>query len=138
MLTDRPTASPQKGIVLREAPTDRSYSNAHAVLLSEFRTEFLNGAQRSVNRKVQGSNPWSGANFVERDSIGHPASAAYIRCTSFRPAGAPNPSSANVLSFAAIHARAFEVNESSAGGPGLFVNQRAGQRARLWLRSVLP
>ncbi len=31
--------------------------------LSEFRPPFLNGVQRSVNRKVQGSNPWSGANF---------------------------------------------------------------------------
>jgi hypothetical protein len=31
------------------------------VLLSEFQAPFLNGVQRSVNRKVQGSNPWSGA-----------------------------------------------------------------------------
>src|SRR5712691_4553961 len=34
----------------------------HAVALSEFEPLFLNGVQRSVNRKVQGSNPWSGAN----------------------------------------------------------------------------
>jgi hypothetical protein len=31
------------------------------VALSEFEPLFLNGVQRSVNRKVQGSNPWSGA-----------------------------------------------------------------------------
>ncbi len=34
----------------------------HSVALSEFEPPFLNGMQRSVNRKVQGSNPWSGAN----------------------------------------------------------------------------
>jgi len=33
----------------------------HSAALSEFRPLFLNGMQRSVNRKVQGSNPWSGA-----------------------------------------------------------------------------
>jgi hypothetical protein len=33
----------------------------YSVPLSEFEPLFLNGAQRSVNRKVQGSNPWSGA-----------------------------------------------------------------------------
>jgi len=31
---------------------------------SEFGTLFLNGLHRSVNRKVQGSNPWSGANLL--------------------------------------------------------------------------
>jgi len=36
----------------------------HSAVLSEFGPPFLNGAQRSVNRKVQGSNPWSGANLV--------------------------------------------------------------------------
>jgi hypothetical protein len=48
----------------------RQYSNArdnhgkrrHSAALSEFEPRFLNGVQRSVNRKVQGSNPWSGAN----------------------------------------------------------------------------
>jgi hypothetical protein len=30
---------------------------------SEYDLAILNGAQRSVNRKVQGSNPWSGGNF---------------------------------------------------------------------------
>src|SRR5712692_8782384 len=34
----------------------------HSAALSEYGVPFLNGAQRSVNRKVQGSNPWSGAN----------------------------------------------------------------------------
>ncbi len=33
----------------------------HSAALSEFGPRFLNGLQRSVNRKVQGSNPWSGA-----------------------------------------------------------------------------
>jgi len=32
--------------------------------LSELRAPFLNGAQRSVNRKVQGSNPCPGAKSV--------------------------------------------------------------------------
>ena len=31
--------------------------------LSEFRAPFLTEAGRSVNRKVQGSNPWSGPNL---------------------------------------------------------------------------
>ena len=34
----------------------------YSVALSEFAPAFLNGAQRSVNRKVQGSNPCPGAN----------------------------------------------------------------------------
>ena len=33
----------------------------HSAALSEFETPILNRPQRSVNRKVQGSNPWSGA-----------------------------------------------------------------------------
>jgi hypothetical protein len=33
----------------------------HSAALSELRLPFINRAQRSVNRKVQGSNPWSGA-----------------------------------------------------------------------------
>src|SRR5712692_30853 len=37
----------------------------HSPTLSEFRPRFLNGVERSVNRKVQGSNPWSGAKTVE-------------------------------------------------------------------------
>jgi len=36
----------------------------HSVALSELGTSFLNGAQRAVNRKVQGSNPWSGAKLM--------------------------------------------------------------------------
>ncbi len=39
----------------------------HSVALSEFEAPFLNGVQRSVNRKVQGSNPWSGA-ILKRES----------------------------------------------------------------------
>src|SRR4029077_19632639 len=34
----------------------------YSATLGEFRGPFLNGAQRSVNRKVQGSNPCPGAN----------------------------------------------------------------------------
>jgi hypothetical protein len=34
----------------------------YSAAFSEFRHLFLNGAQRSVNRKVQGSNPCPGAN----------------------------------------------------------------------------
>jgi hypothetical protein len=37
-------------------------SGGHSPALSEFRLLFLNEGRRSVNRKVQGSNPWSGAN----------------------------------------------------------------------------
>src|SRR5260370_23518731 len=33
----------------------------HSTACSEFGSPLLNGLQRSVNRKVQGSNPWSGA-----------------------------------------------------------------------------
>jgi hypothetical protein len=36
----------------------------HWAALSEFESPFLNERQRSVNRKVQGSNPWSGANCI--------------------------------------------------------------------------
>ncbi len=36
----------------------------HVVALSEFEQPVLNGLQRSVNRKVRGSNPRSGANLV--------------------------------------------------------------------------
>ena len=48
------------------------YSNAggkprHSAALREFRSQDLNGLQRSVNRKVQGSNPWPGAKY-ELDS----------------------------------------------------------------------
>jgi hypothetical protein len=38
-------------------------SRRYPAPLSEFEPLFLNGLQRSVNRKVQGSNPCSGANF---------------------------------------------------------------------------
>src|SRR6266851_8366074 len=37
----------------------------YSATLSEYRQPFLNGAQRSVNRKVQGSNPWSRAKSDE-------------------------------------------------------------------------
>src|SRR5260370_19812712 len=44
-------------------PTINDGKWRHSAALSEIRAVFLNGEQRSVNRKVQGSNPWSGANF---------------------------------------------------------------------------
>jgi len=52
--------------------------------LGECKSPFLNGAQRSVNRKVQGSNPWSGANCkFETDAVAHESLSPYILCTSF-------------------------------------------------------
>jgi hypothetical protein len=42
----------------------------HSAALSELGPPFLNGVQRSVNRKVQGSNPCSGAKS-EFDLLGH-------------------------------------------------------------------
>jgi len=33
----------------------------HSAALGEFEPLILSGVQRSLNRKVQGSNPWSGA-----------------------------------------------------------------------------
>ena len=41
----------------------------HSAALSEFIVVFLNGLQRSVNRKVQGSNPWSGAILMSHDIV---------------------------------------------------------------------
>src|SRR5437899_966183 len=41
----------------------------YSAALSEFESVFLNGPQRSVNRKVQGSNPWSGANLMSHDIV---------------------------------------------------------------------
>jgi hypothetical protein len=35
----------------------------YSAALSEFESPLLNGPQLSVNRKVQGSNPWSGASL---------------------------------------------------------------------------
>jgi hypothetical protein len=42
-------------------PTINHGKLRHSTALSELRPPFLTGAQRSVNREVQGSNPWSGA-----------------------------------------------------------------------------
>jgi hypothetical protein len=46
-------------------PAANGANRRHSAALSEIRALFLNAAQRSVNRKVQGSNPWSGAKSVE-------------------------------------------------------------------------
>jgi len=45
----------------------------HSTALREYEALFLNGLQRSVNRKVQGSNPWFGAKIefkVKRTRLG--------------------------------------------------------------------
>ena len=56
----------------------------HSAGLSEFKSQFLNGVQRAVNRKVQGSNPWSGAKSEFILTSAQQASAGpYILCTSF-------------------------------------------------------
>ena len=38
--------------------------------LGEFGPPFLDGRRRSVNRKVQGSNPWSGAKSKFESDVG--------------------------------------------------------------------
>src|SRR5712692_190505 len=55
-------------LILQQSESHRTATPAinhgkwrHSAALSEIRAVFLNGARRSVNRKVQGSNPWSGA-----------------------------------------------------------------------------
>jgi hypothetical protein len=53
----------------------------YTAALSEFRPAFLNGVQRSVNRKVQGSNPWSGAS-----SSFCPVSGSRRPCSNSKPA----------------------------------------------------
>jgi len=52
----------------------RRYSAAR----SEFGAPFLNGAQKSVNRKVQGSNPCSGAKPVYENCLWAPSAAAAL------------------------------------------------------------
>ena len=42
-------------------PALNSGKRRYPAALYEFESRFLKGPQRSVNRKVQGSNPWSGA-----------------------------------------------------------------------------
>jgi hypothetical protein len=46
------------------APVANGDSWRHSAALSEFRPGFLNGPQRSINRKVQSSNLCPGAKFV--------------------------------------------------------------------------
>jgi hypothetical protein len=50
-----------KKVIRTATPAISQGKRRHSEALSEFRAPFLNGAQRSVNRKVQGSNPWFGA-----------------------------------------------------------------------------
>jgi|SRR5216683_6691370 len=52
----------------------------HSAAFSELEPAFLNGLQRSVNRKVQGSNPWSGAKseYENRTAV-NPGLTAVVR-----------------------------------------------------------
>src|SRR6266542_3494252 len=48
----------------------------HSAARGEYEPRFLNGQQRSVNRKVQGSNPCPGASFrIKRRRV-----SLYVRC----------------------------------------------------------
>ena len=65
-------ARPLKMLMTREALKPLRTATAvpnranwwHPVLLSEFRPTFPNGQQRSVNHKVQGSNPCPEPNLI--------------------------------------------------------------------------
>ena len=65
-------------------PAAQGGKSWHAAASSEFRLAFLNGAQRSVNRKVQGSNPCPGAKSdLKFREVRRPDPWPYILCTSF-------------------------------------------------------
>ncbi len=83
ILTGYPTAAVGPRRTATPAINDGKWR--HSAALSEIRAVFLNGEQRSVNRKVQGSNPWSGANCkFETDPVAHegpePVHPLYIHC----------------------------------------------------------
>ncbi len=64
-------------------PVANGANRRHSAALSEFEPPFLNGVQRSVNRKVQGSNPCSGAKSeYESGEQPRPRSGDYISSTS--------------------------------------------------------
>jgi hypothetical protein len=63
------------------------------VALGELIRLFLNGVQPSVNRKVQGSNPWSGANFRMRFRGSRTGRLVVYFCTLSAPALAAIPAS---------------------------------------------
>jgi hypothetical protein len=50
-----------RGALRTATPAANGGIGQHSAAFSELGPVFLNGLQRSVNRKVQGSNPWSGA-----------------------------------------------------------------------------
>ena len=52
------------GSFFTATPTLNDVIRCHSALLSVFGPSFLSRVQRSVNHKVQGSNPCPGANFV--------------------------------------------------------------------------
>ena len=65
-----------KGPPIAATPVANDGTWRHSTTLREFRPPFLNGLRRSVNRKVQGSNPCPGANFrIQRRRI-----LLYRRC----------------------------------------------------------
>src|SRR5580700_8784590 len=55
-------AAHSEGVFCTATPTLNDVIRWYSALLSVFGPSFLNGVQRSVNRKVQGSNPCPGAN----------------------------------------------------------------------------
>src|SRR5260370_15242171 len=85
ILTGYPTAAVGPRRTATPAINDGKWR--HSAALSEIRAVFLNGEQRSVNRKVQGSNPWSGATCkFETDPVANegpePVHPSYILWTS--------------------------------------------------------
>src|SRR5260370_28723426 len=83
ILTGYPTAAVGPRRTATPAINDGKWR--HSAALSEIRAVFLNGEERSVNRKVQGSNTWSGANCkFETDPVPHegpePVHPLYIHC----------------------------------------------------------
>jgi hypothetical protein len=59
--SDLPTRVIRDGGLRTATPAINRGKCWYSAAFSEFTPLFLNGVQRSVNRKVQGSNPWSGA-----------------------------------------------------------------------------
>ena len=53
------------------APVANDTNWRHSAAFSEFVSSFLNGLQRSVNRKVQSSNLCPGARFLELDRVAY-------------------------------------------------------------------
>jgi hypothetical protein len=69
------------GVSRTATPTLNDVIGCYSVAISEFSAAFLNRLQRSVNRKVQGSNPCPGAKF-EFELVTTPALGAAL-CSHF-------------------------------------------------------